>query len=96
MAFKNYGTKKKDNEIKYEVLKVFGTLDSDSKMPKQLRLISWNGKAPVYDLRGWGTDDEGNITMTKGVTMDGEELQSLFNILTEMNEEDESVGNDDN
>jgi hypothetical protein len=89
MAFKNYGTKKKDNEIKYEVLKVFGKLDSDSKMPKQLRLISWNGKAPVYDLRGWGTDDEGNVTMTKGITMDGEELQSLFDILTEMNEDDD-------
>lgn len=89
MAFKNYGSKKKDNEIKYEVLKVFGTLDSDSKMPKELRLISWNGKAPVYDLRGWGTDDEGNVTMTKGITMDGEELQSLFDILTEMNEEDD-------
>ena len=88
MGFKNYNTKKKDNEIKYEVLKVFGTLDSDSKMPKQLRLISWNGKAPVYDLRGWGTDDEGNVTMTKGVTMDGEELQSLFDILTEMNEDE--------
>ena len=90
MGFKNYGSKKKDNEIKYEVLKVFGQLDSDSKMPKELRLISWNGKSPVYDLRGWGTDDEGNVTMTKGVTMDGEELQSLFDILTEMNEDDES------
>ena len=88
MAFKSYGTKK-NNEIKYEVLKVFGTLDSDSKMPKQLRLISWNGKPPIYDLRGWGTDDEDNVTMTKGITMDGEELQSLFDLLTEMNEEDE-------
>lgn len=88
MAFKKYGTKKKDNEIKYEVLKVFGTLDSDSKMTKELRLISWNGKAPVYDLRGWGTDDDGNVTMTKGITMDGEELQSLFDILTEMNEDE--------
>lgn len=89
MAFQNYSNKK-SNEIKYEILKVFGTLDSDSKMPKELRLISWNGKAPVYDLRGWGTDDEGNVTMTKGVTMDGEELQSLFDILTKMNEDDES------
>lgn len=88
MAFKNYSTKK-NNEIKYEVLKIFGTLDSDSKMPKQLRLISWNGKPPVYDLRGWGTDEDGNVTMTKGITMDGDELQSLFDLLTEMNEEGE-------
>jgi hypothetical protein len=88
MGFKNYSSKK-EKEIKYEVLKVFGKLDSDSKMPKELRLISWNGKDPVYDLRGWGTDAEGNVTMAKGVTMDAEELQSLFDILTEMNEESE-------
>ena len=89
MGFKSYGTKKKD-ELNYEVLKVFGTLDSDAAMQKELRLISWNGKEPKYDIRGWGKDDEGNITMTKGITLDAEELQSLFDILTEMNEEDES------
>lgn len=89
MGFKNYGASKTDKGLKYEVLKVFGTLDSDSKMPKELRLISWNGKDPKYDLRGWGTDEDGNETMTKGITLDGEELQSLFNILTEMNEEND-------
>ena len=89
MGFKNYSANKKKDEMKYEVLKVFGKLDSDSKMPKELRLISWNGNDPKYDLRGWGVDDEGNETMTKGITLDGEELQSLFDILTEMNNEDE-------
>ncbi len=87
MAFKSYGTKKKD-ELKYEVIERFGTLDSDSAMPKELRLISWNGKEPKYDLRGWGVDENGNETMTKGITLDAEELQSLFDILTEMNDED--------
>lgn len=87
MGFKNYGTSKENKGLKYEVLKVFGKLDSDSKMSKELRLISWNGKDPKYDLRGWGTDENGNETMTKGITLDAEELQSLFNILTKMNEE---------
>ena len=89
MSFKSYGTKKKD-ELNYEVLKVFGTLDSDADMQKELRLISWNGKEPKYDVRGWGVDENGNETMTKGITLDAEELQSLFDILTEMNDEDES------
>lgn len=89
MAFKNYCKGKADKGLKYEVLKVFGTLDSDSKMPKQLRLISWNGNDPKYDLRGWGTDEDGNEIMSKGITLDGEELQSLFDILTEMNEAEE-------
>ena len=87
MGFKNYGTSKENKGLKYEVLKVFGKLDSDSKMSKELRLISWNGKDPKYDLRGWGTDENGNETMTKGITLDVEELQSLFDILTKMNEE---------
>lgn len=89
MGFKSYGTKKKD-ELSYEVVKVFGELDSDSKMPKELRLISWNGRPPVYDLRGWSKNEDGTESMTKGITLCAEELYSLFEILQEMNDEDEN------
>jgi hypothetical protein len=88
MAFKNYSNKK-EKEIKYEVIEKFGELDSDSKYVKELRLVSWNGKDPVYDLRGWMKNDDGTESMTKGITLDAEELQSLYDILTEMNEEDD-------
>lgn len=88
MAFKSYGSKK-ESEIKYEVLEKFGVLDSDSKMQKELRLISWNGATPVYDLRGWSMNEDGTEKMTKGITMTGEELQSLFEILKKMDEEEE-------
>ena len=81
--------------MKYEVIERFGTLDSDSNMPKELRLVSWNGASPKYDIRGWGTDENGNETMTKGITLDAEELQSLFDILTEMNNEDEYESEDE-
>lgn len=90
MAIKKYSkAKEKKNELSYEVIKKFGVLDSDSKMPKELRLISWNGSEPKYDLRGWGVDDEGNEKMTKGITLDGEELQSLLDILKQLDEEAE-------
>lgn len=89
MAFKNYSTKEKKDELNYKVIEKFGILDSDSKMPKELRLISWNGKDPVYDLRGWSVDENGVEKMTKGVTMDAEELQSLYEILKEMDDESE-------
>ena len=69
--------------VSCEVVKKIGTLDSDSSMPKELRLISWNGAKPKYDLRGWN-----NEKMTKGVTLDEEELRSLFEILREMYEEE--------
>jgi hypothetical protein len=92
MAFKNYGTKEKNkekkDELNYKVLEKFGQLDSDSKMPKELRLISWNGGDPKYDIRGWSTNEDGTEKMTKGITLDAEELQSLYEILKEMDEEE--------
>ena len=42
MAFKSYSTKEKKDELNYKVIEKFGVLDSDSRMPKELRLISWN------------------------------------------------------
>lgn len=89
MAFKNYSTKEKKDELNYNVLEKFGQLDSDSKMPKELRLISWNGGEPKYDIRGWSTNEDGTEKMTKGITLDAEELQSLYEILKEMDSEEE-------
>lgn len=84
MAFKNY--EKNEKKATYEVLERFGKFGSGSKMTKELRLVSWNGNDPKYDLRGWGIDDDGNETMSKGITLSADELQQLFNILSEMNE----------
>ena len=75
-------------EIKYEVKEKIGTLDSDSTMPKELRLISWNGNEPRYDLRGWKMDKNGNELCGKGITLCYEELYSLYEILKGMFEED--------
>lgn len=75
-------------EIKFEVIKKIGVLDSDSKSPKELRLISWNGADAKYDLRNWWTDKEGNEKTGKGLTLDNEELYSLYEILKEMYEEE--------
>ena len=88
MSFKNYSSKKKD-ELKYTVHKVFGQLDTDSKYVKELRLISWgDSDEKKYDLRGWCKNEDGTESMTKGITLCAEELYSLFDILTEMNEDE--------
>ena len=89
MAFKNYSTKEKKEELNYKVIKKFGVLDSDSKMPKELRLISWNNGDPKYDLRPWGLNEDGTEKCGKGITLDGEELQSLYEILKEIDKEEE-------
>ena len=75
-------------EIKYEVIEKIGTLDSDSAMPKELRLISWNGGPEKYDLRSWKTKDDGTETCGKGLCLDREKLYSLYEILKKMFKED--------
>ena len=87
MGFKSYGTKKKD-ELKYKVVEKIGVLDSDSPNPKELRVVDWNGSVK-YDIRPWKQNEDGTEIPLKGITLDQEELQSLFDILTEMNEEDD-------
>ena len=44
-------------EIKYEIQQTVGTISQSPKgWNKELNLISWNGKAPKYDLRDWAPD----------------------------------------
>lgn len=78
----------KNSVVTYEVKEVIGKLDSDSTMPKELRLISWNGNEPKYDLRNWGINKDGEEKCGKGCTFDREELESLYNILKNMFEND--------
>lgn len=46
----------------------------DSGWHKELNLISWFGKAPVYDLRDWNAD---HTKMSKGITLTKDELMIL-------------------
>ncbi len=79
----------KNSTISYEVKEKIGTLDSDSTMPKELRLVSWNNGPDKYDLRSWKTKDDGSEVCGKGLTLDREELFSLYEILKNLFEEDE-------
>jgi hypothetical protein len=88
MAFKSYGSKKKD-ELKYEVIEKIAVLDSDSPSPKELRVVAWGNNEPKYDIRNWKKNEDGTETPLKGLTFDNEELQSLYEILQEMNEDNE-------
>jgi len=66
-------------EIKYEIIEKIGVLStSTSGWAKELNLISWNDREPKYDLRDWSPDHE---KMGKGVTLTGEELSALKELL---------------
>jgi hypothetical protein len=69
-----------DYQIKKQIISLKGT----GKFHKELNLVSWNGKAPVYDFRGWNED---HTEMTKGVTLSGEEVIELKTKLMEVEEQ---------
>ena len=52
----------------------------------ELRYISWNDRDPVYDLRPWKVNDEGEEICGKGITLSGEELESLGNLIATLAE----------
>lgn len=68
--------------IKYEVIERHGILAESTKgWTKELKSISWNDRAPKFDIREWSPDGE---KMGKGVTLSKEELLKLKDILNEM------------
>lgn len=71
------------DEFKYEVKKIFGTITETEGYATELRLISFNGKSPKYDLRRWKKTETGEI-MLKGLAMTKEELLKLRNLLVEI------------
>ena len=72
-------------EIKFEIVKRIGVLSTSSKgWTKELNLVSWNDRDPKYDIREWSPD---GTTMGKGVTLTGEELDALRNLLDQISQD---------
>lgn len=64
------------SDLKYEIKeKILSVNDGRSDWNLELNLISWNDKAPKYDLRKWSQD---GTKMSKGLTMNEDEAILLF------------------
>lgn len=70
-------------DFTYDVKKVIGVISEGNTSRKELRLISWNGREPKYDIRDWWTDKEGNERMGKGITLTKDELGALVDLFDE-------------
>lgn len=69
-------------ELKYEIVKTCGVLSESSKgWTKEVNLISWNDRAPKYDIREWSPD---HTKMGKGVTFSADEIILLRDLLNEI------------
>lgn len=60
--------------IEYQIIKNIFSLESSGSYKKELNLVSWGDRDPVYDLRGWNED---HSKMTKGITFSQSEFEEL-------------------
>jgi hypothetical protein len=69
-------------EIKYEVVNTIGVVsEGKNGWNKELNLIKWNDREPVYDIRTWSPDHE---KIGKGVTITAEEAKILRDMLNSL------------
>ena len=67
------------DSINFDIIKHFGVISSEkSGWKKELNFVSWNGRAPKYDIRDWAP---GHEKMCKGVTLTKEEAVELVKLL---------------
>jgi len=64
----------------FEIKKNIFSLKSTGRFHKELNLISWNKKDPVFDLRGWNND---HTEMTKGITLSETEFKEFISKIKE-------------
>ena len=66
-------------DIKFEIVEEIGVLSEGSNgWRKELNKISWNDRAPKYDIRDWAP---GHEKMGKGVTLTEDELKALYGLI---------------
>lgn len=67
---------------KYKIYKHIGSLSQvNNGWIKELNLISWDDREPVYDIRTW---NDGHTEYGKGVTITAEQMAILKTLLNEM------------
>ena len=68
---------------KYVIYRHIGKLsNSNNGWIKELNLISWNDREPVYDIRTW---NENYTRYGKGITITSKQMVRLKELLSEIN-----------
>lgn len=81
MAFYKGSAKAKKDDFTYDVKEKCGVLgDRGNDWQLELRLVAYGDNEPKYDIRPW-KDTETGEKMGKGITMSGEELEALYEVL---------------
>ncbi len=69
-------------DLKYEITEQLGELgETGNGWKKELNMVSWNDREPVFDIRTWNAD---HGRMGKGITLTRDELKTLKDLLDGM------------
>lgn len=71
-------------EPKWKIVKNLGFLSESSGWKKEVNIISWNDKPAKVDIRSWDAEHK---RMSKGITLNKEELKNLKNLLLSLDTE---------
>ncbi|MDR0410787.1 MAG: hypothetical protein LBH75_02295 [Treponema sp.] len=68
------------SDIAFDIVKAYGAISEEkSGWRKEINLVSWNNRAPKFDIRDW---DPYHEKMGKGITLSREEAEKLVELLT--------------
>ncbi len=68
-------------EFSYEIVKHIGVLSTNkAKWNREINIVRWNNGKPKLDIRDWAPEHE---KMSKGISLSGEEVAVLKEILEE-------------
>ena len=69
-------------DLTFEIVEQYGKLaEGKGGWRTELNLVSWGGRPAKYDIRDWSPD---HTQMSKGITLSGEELAVLKEIIDEI------------
>lgn len=68
-------------EISYKIIKQIGVISKTNMYTKELNIISWNGREPVFDVRMWKIGNDGEKIPLKGISMNKRDLFELNKFL---------------
>lgn len=68
-------------EISYKIIEQIGVISKTNMYTKELNIISWNGREPVFDVRMWKIGNDGKKIPLKGISMNKRDLFELNKLL---------------
>ncbi len=71
-------------EPKWDLVKNLGFISESSGWKKEVNIISWNDKPPKVDIRSWDAEHK---RMSKGITLNKEEVKKLKELLISLDVE---------